>query len=230
VFEKVAAPIVDGCLEGFNGAILGYGQTGSGKTHSLRGDQFLGIAHESGIVPRAFARLLDARESLRSAGVDISLSVSCCQLYCEMIHDILDPSRRNLSIRECRGDVGSGGVFVQGLSSVPLTDLAQGLELLQSADAHRTVAATALNATSSRSHAVYLVRVERRAPAGADGVGREMLSATLTLVDLAGSERVKRSGAMYQQLEESKVSAFQRVRCPLALVSTTAPSHSMWWT
>ena len=37
VFDAVAMGIVDGCLEGYNGAVLAYGQTGSGKTHSMRG-------------------------------------------------------------------------------------------------------------------------------------------------------------------------------------------------
>ena len=37
VFEKVAQPVVDNVLNGFNGTIFAYGQTGSGKTHTIFG-------------------------------------------------------------------------------------------------------------------------------------------------------------------------------------------------
>lgn len=35
VFEKVARPITDSCLQGYNGTIFAYGQTGSGKTFTI---------------------------------------------------------------------------------------------------------------------------------------------------------------------------------------------------
>lgn len=37
VFAKVGKPIVDQCLQGYNGSIFAYGQTGSGKTHTIQG-------------------------------------------------------------------------------------------------------------------------------------------------------------------------------------------------
>jgi len=37
VFEEVAAPVVKGVLEGFNGTIFAYGQTGSGKSFTMEG-------------------------------------------------------------------------------------------------------------------------------------------------------------------------------------------------
>jgi hypothetical protein len=37
VFEIVAAPILEKCLNGYNGTIFAYGMTGSGKTYSMRG-------------------------------------------------------------------------------------------------------------------------------------------------------------------------------------------------
>jgi len=35
VFSRVAKPIADSCLEGYNGTIFAYGQTGSGKTFTI---------------------------------------------------------------------------------------------------------------------------------------------------------------------------------------------------
>lgn len=35
IFEQIAQPIADCCLEGYNGSIFAYGQTGSGKTYTI---------------------------------------------------------------------------------------------------------------------------------------------------------------------------------------------------
>ena len=35
LFEKIARPIADSCLQGYNGSIFAYGQTGSGKTFTI---------------------------------------------------------------------------------------------------------------------------------------------------------------------------------------------------
>ena len=37
IFFKIAQPITDSCLQGYNGSIFAYGQTGSGKTFTIQG-------------------------------------------------------------------------------------------------------------------------------------------------------------------------------------------------
>lgn len=37
IFQQIAQPIADCCLEGYNGTIFAYGQTGSGKTFTIQG-------------------------------------------------------------------------------------------------------------------------------------------------------------------------------------------------
>ena len=37
IFERIAMPIADSCLQGYNGSIFAYGQTGSGKTYTIQG-------------------------------------------------------------------------------------------------------------------------------------------------------------------------------------------------
>jgi kinesin family protein 6/9 len=37
IFEGVAKPVIDNCLDGYNGTIFAYGQTGSGKTFTMSG-------------------------------------------------------------------------------------------------------------------------------------------------------------------------------------------------
>lgn len=37
MFDIVASPVIEQCLDGYNGTIFAYGMTGSGKTYSMRG-------------------------------------------------------------------------------------------------------------------------------------------------------------------------------------------------
>jgi kinesin family protein 6/9 len=52
IFNRVAKPVIDNCLEGYNGTIFTYGQTGSGKTYTMSGgDEW----EERGIIPRVLS-------------------------------------------------------------------------------------------------------------------------------------------------------------------------------
>ena len=50
VFERVAQPVVDSVLQGYNRTIFAYGQTGSGKTFTLTGGA--SAYAQRGIIPR----------------------------------------------------------------------------------------------------------------------------------------------------------------------------------
>ena len=74
------------------------------------------------------------------------------------------------------------------------------------AASRRNVAATKLNATSSRSHMVMTFRVTTTRGGGATGCAastREKAVAKINVVDLAGSERVKDSGVAGQDLRDA---------------------------
>lgn len=61
VFELAAKPIVNSCLEGYNGSIFAYGQTGAGKTFTIQGPAMTGIDSEQrGLLPRCFEHLFSA--------------------------------------------------------------------------------------------------------------------------------------------------------------------------
>jgi len=177
VYDSTAQEIVSDVLKGYNGTILAYGQTGAGKTHTLSS-----IRTESiGVIPRA------AQQIFGTASIENGYRVrlSYLQIYCEQIQDLLRPETGdNLAIRE----TGDGRVCVPDLSEIEVTSLDDCLRLLQLGERNRTVAFTALNAHSSRSHAVVIMTVSKDAHRNGLGhVGR------LYLVDLAGSERLKKS-------------------------------------
>lgn len=169
---------------GGNSSVIAYGPTGAGKTHTMYGDP-----REPGLVMLAAAELLNT-----AAGR--AVRVSMLELHNEGLSDLLVPKGvqpdQQAAALEVRGGtgVGSGSMatFV-GAREVAGTSVSSILTALRAGLARRQVAATMVNATSSRSHVVVVFRV---------GTGQ------LTLMDLAGVERVKRSGAEGSVLREAQ--------------------------
>jgi kinesin family protein 5 len=79
--------------------------------------------------------------------------------------DLLRPESENLAIREHE----AGGVFVAGVHQQEVTNIVQCLQMLAVGDKNRTTAFTALNAHSSRSHAVVMLTVIKRRPVAGTG-------------------------------------------------------------
>ncbi|GBF99459.1 kinesin heavy chain [Raphidocelis subcapitata] len=196
VFEDCRR-VVHGVLAGVNGTIMAYGQTGSGKTHTLIGD----VTHPElrGIVPRAVQALGEGIAADASAA-EYEVRLTVVEIYCERVRDLLDPlGRDNLAIKQGR----DGGMFVEGApgpgrgaTEVCVTDEAQLVGLMNAGLAARAVTATNMNATSSRSHCIVTVAVEKACPDGSTVAGK------LRMVDLAGSERQDKTGAAGQTLVE----------------------------
>ena len=90
------------------------------------------------------------------------------------------------------------GVYVEGLTMVPVGAPADVAAALERGTAQRAVAETAMNAESSRSHAVVQIHL-------AEGASGDR-TATLNLIDLAGSENVGRSRSYedHNRLAEAK--------------------------
>jgi kinesin family protein 13 len=74
-------------------------------------------------------------------------------------------------------------------------------DLMLEGNKSRTVASTAMNSASSRSHAVFTVVLTQTLTDGDSGVSGEKVS-RVSLVDLAGSERAVKTGAVGDRLKE----------------------------
>lgn len=72
--------------------------------------------------------------------------------------DLINPENTEVRIRECP----DSGVFVSGLEWVGVDGPLECLRVLGHAEKNRVIAFTNLNAHSSRSHSILMVRVERR--------------------------------------------------------------------
>eukprot|EP00884_Botryococcus_braunii_P002568 jgi/Botrbrau1/12311/Bobra.0205s0009.1 len=194
VFDQVR-PVIQSVLSGRNGTIMAYGQTGAGKTHTLLGD--ISCEEGKGIVPRAVREISDCI-SRDTDGNVYKVSLSVVEIYCERIRDLLAPPGQNAdNLAVLKNKVR--GVFVAGATEIPVHSEEELIMHMNSGIANRTVAATGMNASSSRSHCVVHLLVERHSLDGTQTHGK------LCLVDLAGSERADRTGAEGQTFDEGKL-------------------------
>eukprot|EP01060_Flectonema_neradi_P033576 TRINITY_DN5672_c0_g1_i1.p1 TRINITY_DN5672_c0_g1~~TRINITY_DN5672_c0_g1_i1.p1 ORF type:complete len:977 (+),score=259.77 TRINITY_DN5672_c0_g1_i1:46-2976(+) len=96
----------------------------------------------------------------------------------------------------------SVGIFVEGLTRIGrkqgINCASDVMKLMEFGMNHRTTAATAMNDTSSRSHAVFQICLTMK-----NSVQGTQRYAHINLVDLAGSEKVKMSKAEGQTLTEA---------------------------
>ena len=76
VFDRIAKPVVDDVLRGFNGTIFAYGQTGTGKTYTMGILESVEDEH-AGIIPRAIARIFDyVNNGLADTSTDVKITLS----------------------------------------------------------------------------------------------------------------------------------------------------------
>ena len=145
----------------------------------------------------------DKEEEEASETKEYSISCSYVEIYNETVSDLLGAdavhgSRKLLTIRED----GKHGVFVDGVTKERVDNAEQTYKVYMDGSRNRTVASTAMNRESSRSHSVFTVTVESKTTHSNTSVVSKRHS-TLHLVDLAGSERQKHSEASGQTLKEA---------------------------
>ncbi|KAI5424315.1 Kinesin-like protein KIN-12A [Lathyrus oleraceus] len=109
IFEHVGVPLVENCLAGFNSSVFAYGQTGSGKTYTMWGPAN-SLAEEN--VAKEQQGLTPEQTKHSDQQLNYQCNCSFLEIYNEQVTDLLDPSQRNLQIRE---DVKSG-VYVENLT------------------------------------------------------------------------------------------------------------------
>ncbi|XP_050237294.1 kinesin-like protein KIN-12B [Mercurialis annua] len=207
IFHLVGVPLVENCLAGFNSSVFAYGQTGSGKTYTMWGPANALLeenlsSDRQGLTPRVFQRLFARinEEQVKHADKQLKYQCRCSflEIYNEQITDLLDPTQRNLQIRE---DVKSG-VYVENLREEYVFAMKDVTQLLLKGLSNRRTGATSINAESSRSHSVFTCVVECRRKSSADGIS-SLKTSRINLVDLAGSERQKLTGAAGERLKEA---------------------------
>ena len=133
-----------------------------------------------------------------------NFQASFLEIYNESIRDLLC-SPAQLEGKKFNIVQGENGLMSVGdLITVPVLGVDDIDTLMRTAEKHKTVKGTDMNARSSRSHTVFQLRI--RACRELKGRPKELLHGSLNLVDLAGSERLDKSGATGDRLKETQVS------------------------
>lgn len=118
----------------------------------------------------------------------------------------------------------STGPYVEDLAKLVVGTFAEIENLMDEGNKARTVAATNMNETSSRSHAVFTLILTQKRHDAETNMDTEKVS-RISLVDLAGSERATSTGATGARLKEGaeinrSLSTLGRVIAALADVSS----------
>ncbi|GLH09165.1 Kinesin-like protein unc-104 [Gryllus bimaculatus] len=128
----------------------------------------------------------------------VCVQVSYMEIYCERVRDLLNPKNKgNLRVREHP----LLGPYVEDLSKLAVTSYQDIHDLIDEGNKARTVAATNMNETSSRSHAVFTIFFTQQRTDATTELTTEKVS-KISLVDLAGSERADSTGAKGTRLKE----------------------------
>ncbi|KAM0330800.1 hypothetical protein ACHAQA_003754 [Verticillium albo-atrum] len=238
---------VNAFVQGYNVSLLAYGQSGAGKSYTMgtSGPSEQSDPEVMGVIPRAAMALFDKLDGSRKQSNRGSMSqlrtphrysaqgtatggekswrlkATYVEIYNEQLRDLLVPDhvpqheRVNVTIRE---DV-KGNILLTGLRQVDINSVEDLMAALNFGSTLRQTDATAINARSSRSHAVFSLNLVQRkgglqSGQGADKrfsmpieamTGNESWVTTdskLHFVDLAGSERLKNTGAQGERAKE----------------------------
>ncbi|XP_018403955.1 PREDICTED: kinesin-like protein unc-104 isoform X6 [Cyphomyrmex costatus] len=195
VYKDIGEEMLEHAFEGYNVCIFAYGQTGAGKSYTMMGKQEEG---QEGIIPQICKDLFRKISYTSNERLKYSVEVSYMEIYCERVRDLLNPKNRgNLRVREHP----LYGPYVEDLSKLAVLSYEDIHDLIDEGNKARTVAATNMNETSSRSHAVFTIFFTQQQQDSITGLMTEKVS-KISLVDLAGSERADSTGAKGTRLKE----------------------------
>uniref|UniRef100_A0A6Q2X137 plus-end-directed kinesin ATPase n=1 Tax=Esox lucius TaxID=8010 RepID=A0A6Q2X137_ESOLU len=197
VYKDIGEEMLLHAFEGYNVCIFAYGQTGSGKSYTMMGKQ--DQKDQQGIIPLLCEDLFTKiSDSNTDNSMSYSVEVSYMEIYCERVRDLLNPKNKgNLRVREHP----LMGPYVEDLSKLAVTSYNDIQDLMESGNKARTVAATNMNETSSRSHAVFnIIFTQKKHDMDSENTSEKV--SKISLVDLAGSERADSTGAKGTRLKE----------------------------
>nr|XP_056721599.1 kinesin-like protein KIF1B isoform X6 [Euleptes europaea] len=195
VYNDIGEEMLLHAFEGYNVCIFAYGQTGAGKSYTMMGKQ---EENQAGIIPQLCEELFEKINDSSNEEMSYSVEVSYMEIYCERVRDLLNPKNKgNLRVREHP----LLGPYVEDLSKLAVTSYTDIADLMDAGNKARTVAATNMNETSSRSHAVFTIVFTQKKHDPETDLSTEKVS-KISLVDLAGSERADSTGAKGTRLKE----------------------------
>jgi len=196
VFEELSQ-LVQSALDGYNVCVFAYGQTGSGKTFTMEGSEG-GEEENQGMIPRTIRQIFEAQNRLKETKWEYKLQASFLEIYNEEIRDLL-AVEKDLKYEVKMTDSKGSDVMVTNLRTEEVLNESHVENMMRRAGKARAQAKTLCNERSSRSHSVFILKIE-----GHNTSTLETCCGVLNLVDLAGSERIKESGSEGMRLTEAQ--------------------------
>ncbi|EED79320.1 predicted protein [Postia placenta Mad-698-R] len=202
LYDDLGKELLDHGFAGFNACILAYRfwKVIQSLKFSILSSSMMGYGADKGIIPLTCSELFTRVEDKKAADPNVSFTVevSYIEIYNEKVRDLLNPKNTgNLRVREHP----SLGPYVEDLSKLVVSSYDEMMQLMDEGNKARTVAATNMNETSSRSHAVFTLILTMKRHDVDTNLDTEKVS-RISLVDLAGSERANSTGATGQRLKE----------------------------
>ncbi|KAG7166998.1 kinesin-like protein KIF14-like [Homarus americanus] len=192
VYNALAQPLLEKAYEGYNTCLFAYGQTGSGKSYTdllSRADYLHSQNPPEDQLPQCRAEV----------------ELSYIEIYNERIYDLLSSGgsgsdrREALRVREHPKD----GPYVEGVAHHLVSSYDHLQTWLMLGNKERSIAATGVNDKSSRSHAVFTIKLTQMQVEDVEGEHLESSKVSIiNLVDLAGSERVAAAQSQGDRLKE----------------------------
>lgn len=121
------------------------------------GTNYTGMG-EKGVIPRVIDDIFEIIESKQDWSFKVA--VSFMELYQEQLYDLLSDKQKSQSIVDIREDGKS--IKIVGVTEKQVTDVQETLECLAQGSMGRVTGATAMNAHSSRSHAIFTLCIRQQ--------------------------------------------------------------------
>jgi kinesin family member 13 len=219
VFNDIGIGVLNNAWEGYHCCLFAYGQTGSGKSYSM-----VGYGKNIGIIPITCETIFQQITERENSNIEYTITASMLEIYNEQVQDLLvHPSKRVQGGLKIREDPKKG-IFVENLTQQNCMSYEEIDHLIETGNKHRTVAATNMNATSSRAHTVLTITFSQIFYEESTGKPLNRKQSNINLVDLAGSERAGKTGATGDRLQEG--SSINKSLSTLGKVITTLAKKS----
>lgn len=172
--------LVQSAADGYNVTLFAYGQTGAGKTFTMAG-----TPNEPGVAPRTIQEIYRVIDKGKDR-FNYTVMASMLELYRNELVDLLVKGKalQKLNLRQDK----AGLIIVEGLTEECCKDARELEIVLERGNQMRTVAATAMNSESSRSHLILIIKI-----VSVNRQTKEQITGKVLICDLAGSERLKKS-------------------------------------
>nr|XP_033331152.1 kinesin-like protein KIF20B isoform X1 [Megalopta genalis]XP_033331153.1 kinesin-like protein KIF20B isoform X1 [Megalopta genalis] len=130
-----------------------------------------------------------------------SVWVSFAEIYNEIVYDLLsnETQKRRTPLKLVTDTQGTA--FIKGLKTVCVNSGSEAYQVLMAGQYNLKVAATALNARSSRSHCIFTIKLLKYY---VENEPNAVEVSTFAFCDLAGSERLKKTLNIGDRLKEAQ--------------------------